>query len=79
MFLVRLILLWFISIRPLQISSNRLILTTGKTVNNLLLLLLPLVLQPTAGFGLSNNTLPFSRIYHQHSPSPHSQYLKIYF
>ena len=31
------------------------------------------------GFGLSNNTSPFSPIYHQLSPSSHSQHLKISF
>ena len=30
-------------------------------------------------FGLSNNTLPFSLIYHQLSPTSHSQHLKISF
>jgi len=43
------------------------------------LLLLPLVLQPAVGFGLSNNTSPFFPIYHQLSPSSHSQHLKISF
>ena len=38
----------------------------------ILLLLLPLALQPTVGFVLSNNILTFSHIYHQLSPSPHS-------
>jgi hypothetical protein len=33
------------------------------------LLLLPLALQPTMGFGLSNNMLPFFPICHQLSPS----------
>ena len=42
-----------------------------------LLLLLPLALQPAVGFGLSNNSFPFSPIYHQLSPSSHSQHLKI--
>ena len=45
----------------------------------LLLLLFPLALQPTMGFGLSNNVLPFLPIYHQLSPSSHSQNLKISF
>ena len=44
-----------------------------------LLLLLPLALQPAVGFGLSNNTSPFVPIYHQLSPSSHSQHLKISF
>ena len=38
-------------------------------------LLLPLALQPTVGFGLSNNVLPFFPICHQLSPSSHSQHL----
>ena len=42
----------------------------------LLLLLLPLTLQPTVGFGLSNNVLPFFLICHQLSPSSHSQQLQ---
>ena len=42
-------------------------------------LLLPLALQPAVGFGLSNNTSPFVPIYHQLSPSSHSQHLKISF
>ena len=42
-------------------------------------LLLPLALQPTVGFGLSNNALPFFPICHQLSPSSHSQNLKISF
>ena len=45
----------------------------------LLLLLLPLALQPTVGFGLSNNVLPFFPICHQLSSSSHSQHLKISF
>ena len=43
------------------------------------LLLLPLALQPTVDFGLSNNVLPFVPICHQLSPSSHSQHLKISF
>jgi len=43
------------------------------------LLLLPLALQPALVFGLSNNTSPFVPIYHQLSPSSHSQHLKISF
>jgi hypothetical protein len=42
-------------------------------------LLLPLALQPAVGFGLSNNTSPFFLIYHQLSPSSHSQHLMISF
>ena len=45
----------------------------------LLLLLLTLALQPTVGFGLSNNVLPFFPIYHHLAPSSHSQHLKISF
>jgi len=41
--------------------------------------LVPLVLQPVVGFGLSNNVPPFCPIYHQLSPSSHSQHLKISF
>ena len=44
-----------------------------------ILLLLPLALQPAVGFGLSNNISPFVPIYHQISPSSHSQHLKISF
>ena len=44
--------------------------------NTPLLLLLPLTLQPTVGFGLSNNILPFFPTCHQLSPSSHSQHLK---
>src|SRR5215475_9443575 len=45
----------------------------------LLLILLPWALQPAVGFGLSNNASPFFPIYHQLSPSSHSQHLKISF
>ena len=38
-----------------------------------------LALQPAVGFGLSNNTSTFFPIYHQLSPSSHSQHLKISF
>ena len=41
--------------------------------------LLPLALQPTVGFGLSNNVLPFFPICHQLSLSSHSSNLKISF
>ena len=44
-----------------------------------LLLLLPLALQPTVGFDLSNNVPPFFPICHQLSPSSHFQHLKISF
>ena len=40
-------------------------------------LLLPLALQPTVGFGLSNNVLQFFIICHQLAPSSQSQYLKM--
>jgi len=42
-------------------------------------ILLPLTPQPTVDFGLSNNILPFFPIYHQLSPSSHSQHLKMSF
>ena len=42
-------------------------------------ILLPLALQPTVGFGLSNKVLPFFPICHQLSPFSHSQHLKISF
>jgi len=45
----------------------------------LALLLLPLALEPVVGFGLPNNTSPFVPIYHQLSPSSHTQHLKISF
>ena len=40
------------------------------------LLLLPWALKPTVGFGLLNNIIPLFPIYHQLSPSIHSQHLK---
>ena len=40
---------------------------------------LALALQPTVGFGLSNNFLPFFPICHQLSPSSYSQHLMISF
>ena len=40
-------------------------------------LLLPLALQPTVSFGLSNNVLPFFPICHQLSSFSHSQHFKI--
>jgi hypothetical protein len=43
------------------------------------MMLLLLALQLAVGFGLSNNTSPFVPIYHQLSPSSHSQHLKISF
>jgi len=42
-------------------------------------LLLPLVLQPIVGFGLSNKAPQFFPIYHQLSPSSHSHHLNISF
>ena len=48
-------------------------------IKKYILLLLPLALQAAVGFGLSNNTSPFVHIYHQLSPSSHSQHLKISF
>jgi hypothetical protein len=53
----------------------------GKNTNThfFFFFLLPLALQPAVGFGLSNNTSPFFPIYHQLSPSSHSQHLKISF
>ena len=48
-------------------------------MNVLYILLLPLALQLAVGFGLSNSTSPFVPIYHQFSPSSHSQHLKISF
>ena len=53
-------------------------LVNNKRLQMLLLLLL-LALQPAVGFGLSKNTSPFFPIYHQLSPSSHSQHLKISF
>ena len=50
-----------------------------KLCVKLVLLLLPLVLQPAVGFGLSNNTSPFVPIYHKLSPSSHYQHLKTSF
>jgi hypothetical protein len=46
------------------------------SVQNDILLLLPLALQPTVGFGLSNNIPPFFSICRQLSPSPHSYHMK---
>ena len=42
-------------------------------------LLLPLVLQPIVGFGLSNKAPQFFPIYHQLSPSSHSRHLNVSF
>jgi hypothetical protein len=54
-------------------SSVRIV--TRRCARQLLLLLL--ALQPSVGFGLSNNTSPFFPIYYQLSPSSHSQHLQI--
>ena len=51
----------------------------GRSVEFVNVDLLPLALQPAVGFGLSKNTSPFFPIYHQLSPSSHSQHLKISF
>ena len=53
--------------------------SVARTYNFLTIIFLPLALQPTVGFGLSNNVLPLFPIYHQLSPSSHSQHLKISF
>ena len=55
------------------------ILNFLQCLNIILLLLLPLALQRTVGFGLSKNVLPFFPVCHQLSPSSHSQHLKISF
>ena len=47
--------------------------------NTILLLLLPLALQPTVGFGMSNNVLPFFSYLPQLCPSSHSHLLNISF
>ena len=60
-------------------SINLLLLCRFLLLLLLLLLLLPSALQPTVGFGLSNNILPFLPICHQHSPPSHCQHLKISF
>jgi len=52
---------------------------TTQIVGRIAKLLLPLALQPTVGYGLSNNGLLFFPICHQLSPSSHSQHLKISF
>ena len=54
-----------------------------SAINNIsiiyLLPLLPLALEPTVGFGLSDKVLLYFPICHQLSPSSHSQHLKISF
>ena len=62
--------------RNIDVMSARL---SHLTAILLLHLLLPLALQPTVGFGLSNNVLPFFPICHQLSSSSQSQHLKISF
>ena len=59
-----------------QIKKTTTVITTTKQSVSTILLL-PLALQPAVGFGLSNNTSPFFPIYHQLSPSSHSQHLTI--
>jgi len=58
-------------------------ITTNKYICTLLycvcIYVIPLTLQPAVGFGLSKNTSSFFPISHQHSPSSHSQHLKIFF
>ena len=62
-------------------SSDNIAHKTNTNLHDIVLnkLLLPLALQPTVGFGLLNNVLPFFPICHQLSPSSHSQHLKISF
>jgi len=66
---------WFF----LHIKHCILYTTSVHQISVSLLLRLPLALQSTVVFGLSNNNLPFFPIYHQFSPSSHSQHLKISF
>ena len=68
-----------VCIQQLVLNLFRLFQSNQDNRLILLLLLLPLALKPAVGFGLSNNTSPFSPIYHQLSPSSHSQHLKISF
>ena len=63
----------------LAIHNLSLILFPHSILLLLLLLFFPLALQPTVGFGLSNNVLPFFPMCHQLSPSSHFQHLKISF
>jgi len=60
-------------------ASRSTYLSNRKIFKTYQLLLLPLTLQPAVGFGLYNNTSPLVPIYHQLSPSSHSQHLKISF
>ena len=45
----------------------------------IIIIIIPLALQPAVRFGLSNNVRPFFSTHHQLSPSSHSQLLKISF
>ena len=72
---------WFILCNCITVHSAKHI-NKNKTVSVYIrryFLLLPLALQPTVGFGLSNNVLPFCPICHQLFPFSHSQHLKISF
>ena len=61
-------------------SSDNIAHKTNTNLHDIVLnKLLPLALQHTVGFGLSNNVLPFFPTCHQLSPSSHSQHLKISF
>ena len=68
-----------ILISGILLNLLKLLGATRQWETGLRLLFLPLALQPTAGFDLSNNVLPFFPICHQLSPSSHSQHLKISF
>ena len=72
-------LLYFLygQIQIVVVSLSKVWHVLWSVLHLLLLLLLPLALQPTVG--LSNNVLPFFSICHQLSPSSHSQHLKISF
>ena len=65
-------------IHPLTHSLTHFVTHTNTLIYTYILLL-PLALQPTVGFGLLNNVLPFFPICHQLSPSSHSHHLKISF
>ena len=63
-----------------QVRLHKLLTSTlNRDMVSITLILLPLALQSTVGFGLLNNILPFLSIHHQLSPSSHSQHLKISF
>ena len=67
-------LIWLSAVRQFFVLSK------GKTLRSSSShLRLPSALQPSVGFGLSNNVLPFFPICHQLCPSSHSQHLKISF